>query len=164
MPLAITEESAEAIKFLQKHHIGVLATADTSGSPHAATIYFAADKDLNIYFITKKGTTKQRNLSTNPVASLAVYEADTQSTVQIKGDVSLVQPDTFQAVFAKILAISAETSESAVPPFSRLEGNEYEGYCLKPKVIRLAVYTRPEHDTFDKLFDVIVPEGTSLDT
>lgn len=163
MPLAITDEAAEVVKFLQNHHIGVLATADKAGVPHAATIYFAADKDLNIYFITKKGTTKQHNLAANPIASLAVYEAQSQSTVQIRGDVSIVDADTFQAVFSKILSVSADTSDSPVPPFSRLEGQGYEGYCLKPTAVRLAVYTRPEHNTFDKLFDVVIPEGTSLD-
>lgn len=164
MSLAITDESAEVIKFLSKHHIGVLATADKNGMPHAATVYFAVDKDLNIYFITKTGTTKHRNLSSNPVASLAVYEADSQSTVQIRGTVEIVDADTFQSVFAKILHVTAETSESVVPPFSRLEGYGYEGYRLKPSSMRLAVYTRPEHNTFDKLFDVVVPEGTTLDS
>jgi general stress protein 26 len=163
MSLQLTQESAEITKFLNSHHIGVLATANKEGVPHAATIYFANDTDLNIYFITKKDTTKHKNLESNPKASLAVYEAHTQSTVQVRGTVSVVEDmSTFQEVFARILGTTEQTSESVVPPVSRLESGGYIGYCLKPESARLAVYTRPEHNTFDKLFDVAIPEGEEI--
>ncbi len=163
MPITLSRQSDAITKFLSNHHIGVLATASKDGIPHAATVYFAIDVDLNFYFITREGTTKQKNLSANPNVSLAVFDAATQSTVQAQGTISEVDPALFQEVFIRVLKTTANTSESVVPPFSRLEAGGHVGYCLTPKSVRLAVYTRPEHNTFDKLFDVVVPDGEDIE-
>lgn len=163
MPITLSRQSDAITKFLSNHHIGVLATADKGGIPHAATIYFAIDVDLNFYFITREGTTKQKNLSANPNASLAVFDPVTQSTVQAQGTVSEVDPALFQEVFMRVLKTTASTSESVVPPFSRLEAGGHIGYCLTPSAVRLAVYTKSEHNSFDDLFTVVVPDGEDIE-
>lgn len=163
MPITLSHESEEITKFLNNHHIGVLATADDSAIPHAATVYFAIDIDLNFYFITREGTTKHKNLSANPNASLAVFDPKTQSTVQAQGTIREVDPNTFEEVFKRILKTTANTSDTVVPPFSRLEAGGHVGYCLTPKSVRLAVYTRPDHNSFDKLFEVVVPDGEEIE-
>jgi general stress protein 26 len=164
MPITISKESTAIAKFLDANHTGVLATADKSGAPHAATIYFATDSKLNIYFLTKEETTKFRNLQSNPQASLAVYEPAKQATVQIQGNVTqLTDLKLLNHLFNRILQTSKETSETNVPPVSRLEAGGYVGFKLIPTTARLAVYTRPDHDALEQLFDVEVAEGESLD-
>ena len=165
MSVTLSEESIEITNFLSTHHIGVLATADLSGVPHAATIYFTANKDLDIYFITKQETIKNHNLAANPQAALAVFEASTQSTVQIVGMVTKVENEAaIHEIYRQIMETSAKTSESSVPPVSRLAAGGYVGYRLTPTTIRLAVYTRPEHNRGEQLFDIVVPEGQSLES
>jgi uncharacterized pyridoxamine 5'-phosphate oxidase family protein len=155
MPITLTQQSEKITNFLNNHHIGVLSTATKDGKPHAATVYFAIDIDLNFYFITREGTTKQKNLSDNPSAAIAVFDPKTQSTVQVQGTAREVDPKLFDEVFQRILRTTANTSESVVPPFSRLNAGGHIGYCLSPDFARLAEYTKPDHGNFDDLFDVV---------
>lgn len=161
MALTISEEKPKITKFLTHNNIGVLATSDSSGQPHAATIYFVVDPNLNVYFMTKERTTKFRNLQQNPKAALAIYEAVSQSTVQIVGSAELVEDTSrINDIFRRVLAVTAETSESHIPPVSKIVAGEHKCFCIKPKTLRLAEYTKPEHGKFDDLFDIaVVPDG-----
>ena len=163
MSIELSNKSQDIKKFLNTNTIGVLATADSSGQPHAATIYFTVDDELNLYFMTKEKTRKHRNIIANPKVSVAVFEPSTQTTVQIQGTATQVTDikitnDTFNS----IVKAATATSESAVPPVSRLVAGGYTCYCLKPQTVRMAVYTRPNHDVLQDLFDVVVADGESL--
>jgi hypothetical protein len=65
-------------------------------------------------------------------------------------------------VFKRILTITAQSSESAVPPVSKLVGGEYKCLYIKPQTIRLAEYTKPEHGQFDDLFETVVVSDGQL--
>ncbi len=163
MTINLYEDKAKLYTFLSKHNIGVLSTATKDGQPHAATIYFIIDPDLNVYFITKEKTAKSRNLAENPQAALAVFEAQTQTTAQISGDVIEVKSvSRLDEVFRKILAITAKTSESTIPPVSKLQSGGYRCFSLQPKVVRLAEYLKPEHHELDGLFETVVRPDSEL--
>lgn len=156
MPLSISEEKPKITKFLTNSHIGVLATVNPDGQPYAATIYFIVDPDLKIYFITKEKTKKYDNLTSNPKVSLAVYEASSQTTVQITGTVDkILDNSVINDVFRHVVAITSKTSESAIPPISKLKGDDYRCFRINPKTIRMAEYTKPEHGQYDDIFEVI---------
>lgn len=165
MPLTISEEKPEISRFLAANPIGVLATVHGDGTPHAATIYFMVDADLNIYFVTKEGTAKAQNILRHPQVAFAVYEAATQKTVQINGTAERIEDvSRFDQVFRHILGASSGTSESPTPPVSKISGGEYVLFCITPKTIRLAEYTKPEHGRFDDLFDIaVIPDKTPLE-
>lgn len=165
MPVHITEEYKHIADFLEKHPVGVLATSDASGKPSAATVYYKADDQLNIYFITKDGTAKHRNLQANSQASFVVYEAKTQTTVQANGTVELIEDaGRFQDIFASILQSSVATSGTAVPPIAKLTAGSYVAYRLRPKMVRMAVYIRPDEGNFERIFEVVVgSENDSLE-
>lgn len=156
MPIEMSDNRANAVDFLTKNHVGVLATSSKEGEPHAATIYFIIDSDLNFFFITRKNTEKSKNLDQNPRASIAAYDAKTQTTVQVRGEVSLDDdPQNFMNVFAQILRISMDLSEGATPPVSKLKDGEYKLYKLTPKSLRMAEYTKPEQGDLDDLFGIV---------
>jgi len=163
MSITLSEEKPEIAKFLSKHQVGVLATADDEGQPHAATIYFVIDEEIDVYFMTKEKTSKYRNLQQNPKVALAVFEPASQSTVQIVGTATEVT-DSAQAneVFGRILTITRGTSVSNVPPISKLNAGEYKCFCIKPLTVRLAEYTKPEHGDFSDLFSVGVAPSETL--
>jgi len=153
MPVTISKQHQRIAKFLKANHVGILATADKAGRPQAAAVYYALDNELNIYFITKKGTAKGRNLEVNPRVAFTVFTAATQSTLQISGIAhQLDDVSAFHRIFKAILSASRITSESPVPPVTRLDSGEYVAYKIKPRTMRLAHYTKPGRGDFKNIF------------
>lgn len=117
MPVHISENHERITELLNKHHIGILCTASKDGMPHAATIYFFADEDFNIFFITKEKTTKQSNLVQNPKAALAIFEAATQTTLQLTGTVSRIEDlGQLHEIYRRIVGITLNTTYKQTPP------------------------------------------------
>lgn len=160
MTLHLSDEKPKIKDFLSKNQIAVLGTVGDDQKPHTATIYIQADEDLNIFFITKEKTTKYRNLKSNPNVALTVYEPVSQTTVQASGIAEeITDIAKTNEIFRRVLSVTRGTSESSVPPVSKLEGGEYKCFQIKPTIVRLAEYTKPEHGEFDGIFDtVVVPD------
>lgn len=153
----MSQENQRIVEFLTTNTIGVLATSDLSNQPHAATMYFVVDSDMNVYFITKEETTKCHNLEQNPKAAISVYEPATQSTVQITGTVTAIEEASLiEDIYRRVLATVAATSESAVPPLSKISGGRYRFFRLIPQTAHLAQYTKPSQGAFVGLFDEVV--------
>ena len=73
-----------------------LATAGADGSPHAASVYFAADQALHLYFFSAPDSLHSRHLAENPRAAGAIYPEchdwrDIRG-LQLHGQVRLVPP------------------------------------------------------------------------
>jgi general stress protein 26 len=156
------EKNLHIEDFLKRNHIAVLATANKqTGEPHAATIYYAPDSKMNIFFVTKKGTTKSQNLDSNPRAALAIYEADSQRTAQIRGSAGRIED---KATIEKALRIMSNFSEQTANtnqiPLSKIDAGEYILYRLSPDFIRLAEY---RYGVYNEIFDVATPVGESLE-
>jgi len=155
-------ENPNITNFLKANHIAVLATADkTSAAPHAATIFYATDSKMNIFFVTKENTAKNRNLTGNPQAAIAIYDGAKQETAQIFGPVSKVDDPAMMGKALRIMTkYSVATSGSEEIPISKIDAGQYVLYKLSPQSIRLAEYKYgPKND----IFDVAVPPGESLE-
>jgi general stress protein 26 len=156
MPIQLSDKREHILEFLRNHNIGVLATVDPNGEPSAATIYFTVDDELNISFITKTGTKKHDNLIRQNHAMLVVYEASSQTTVEIVAIASAITgASEVQDVFADILKISKSTSGSDVPPISKLNAGKYVGYRLESKEIRMATFVRTKSGDYDTIFEIL---------
>lgn len=157
MPVKISKDSSDrARKFIQDHPIGVVATADKSGKPHAAAVYFVLGEDLDIYFVTKEQTTKYKNIVENPHVSIVMYDAENQATLQAQGRTEQVKDIAkFMRLFAKILDVSADTSDSDRPPVSKLFAGDYFMFRIEPEEIRIAEYLKPDKGDMTNLFETI---------
>lgn len=157
MPIIITEEQRHILDFLREHSVAVLSTADETGKPHGATIYFTFDDaNTNFFFITKQDTTKNRNLQQNPKAALTVHEAQSQTTVQIEGNVTEEkEPTKIESVFQSVLGSAIKTSTGDALPTAKLQAGAYVAYRLIPTSIRMASFTRPDPADYDKIFEVL---------
>ena len=154
MPVHVSENHTKIAELLNRHHIGILCTASKDGTPHAATIYFFTDDDFNIYFITKEKTTKHSNLVQNPKAALAIFEAATQTTLQLTGTVTPIDDlDQLHEMYRRIVGITLQTTYKQTPPFSKLEAGSEKAYCLKPDRVRLAQYMQTQQQV-EKDFDM----------
>ena len=90
------------VRFLSDptHVTAALATADGSGVPHAAAIYFYADEELNFFFLTPNDTQKYKNLVANPTASLAVGLGPEYVTIETFGTTTLLEKGSEAENFA----------------------------------------------------------------
>jgi len=50
-----------------------LATTGPDGRPHAASVYFAADKNLRFYFFSDVESQHSRDIQDNPLAAVTLY-------------------------------------------------------------------------------------------
>lgn len=156
MPIDISASRQHIMEFLNKNHVGVLATADKSGQPHAATVYLTFDQQLNLYFVTKKETQKSHNLRSNPKAAVAIHDAVAQTTVQAEGSVSEVtEPDQQERVFNDIWDIAFRVSRTG-PPTTQVNAGGYIVYKLPTPSLRIARFTvSVPNATNEKIFETV---------
>lgn len=149
--LAISSEShARIFAFLQGQQSGVLATVDPNQNPHAVVIYYSIDEDFTVYFATKRETKKSDNLSHNNHAMLLVYEEQEQITVQVTGECQdISDTPASREVYKQMVEASMKTSESGIPPISKLSAGDYIAYRLDPVRIRMAVFNRPDSGGYE---------------
>jgi nitroimidazol reductase NimA-like FMN-containing flavoprotein (pyridoxamine 5'-phosphate oxidase superfamily) len=154
--------SPDIINFLKNNHVAVLATANKeTATPHAASVFFATDSQLNLYFLTKENTTKSKNLATNPQAAMVIYEAEILKTAQILGTVSPVKNDAMMQKALRIMAkYSKQVSGTQTTPISKLDAGDYILYALTPQSIRLGDY---KYGSDSLIFDLATPVEESLE-
>lgn len=157
MPIEMNQSSDGISAFLNQNSVGVLATADSSGKPHAAAVYFTHDKQLNIYFVTKKDTKKSHNLQVNPHAAIAIFDAEAQATVQAEGTVTEVADENqVEWIFNDIQKAAIRTSRNATPPTAQLIAGGYVVYKITAPVLRKATYSPPDPTaSFSNIFEVV---------
>jgi general stress protein 26 len=134
-------ERAKIVSFLSKHPVGVLATVDPQGDPHASALYFSVDKSLHITFTTKQDTHKYKNISKHSTVVLVVFEAESQTTVEITGKaVEVTDPEEQQAIYKGTLHAAAQTGEDIVPPIAKIPAGKYVGFTIEIEDISLSEY------------------------
>lgn len=144
------ETKARIFGFLESNPVGVLATVEPGGRPHAAVIYFFVDKDFNILFTTKSDTKKHTNLQNDKNAILVIFESSSQTTVQITGTAECITDSRVaEQALKHTLRAAEQTSESGVPPIAKFYDGDYVAYIFKPSKIRMAVFARPIDDDSD---------------
>ncbi len=160
MAVTIQPGQQQAHDFLKKHKVGVLATVSPNNDPYAAAIYYVVDGALNISFLTKTGTKKADNLEHNNHAMLVVYEAESQTTVQVTGTVAKIT-DTADAdkVFSHVVYASLETSHTDIPPILKLDEGEYVAYRLVPTQVRMASFRHAKSGGYETIFKTIIPKS-----
>lgn len=151
--------SPETIKnvrdFFKSQPVAILATVTAKNKPHAAVIYTSINDDMSLTFVTKADTFKSKNIKHNNSVMIVGYEASSQTTVQVEGH-AIDITDTPEAadVFKGTLHSVEETSESGIPPISKLDAGHYVAYKVVPTQIRMAVFARPDPGGYD-MYEVL---------
>ncbi len=152
-----SDQSEKLIRiFLTNQRSGVLATADRSGNPHAAVVYYKLDDDMSVLFGTRSETQKFKNLEENKQAAFVVYDEPTQTTVQIMGRVEFVEDEaTREQIIQNMKRSSAEMSVEPLAPAEKLNAGDYKIVRIIPMVIKLAEYSVTQPGSGD-LFETIL--------
>jgi general stress protein 26 len=160
MPVTLHHKRDDATAFLKTHSVGVLATVDPEGNPHAAAIYYAVDNHQNVSFLTKVGTKKADNLRHHNHAVLVVYDAKTQTTVQVTGTTAEIADQLeLNRLFEHVISASQHTSGAKVMPLTKLNAGDYVGYKLTPVQVRTAVFTHSSSGGYEDIFATTVPQS-----
>lgn len=136
----------EALEFLNKHVVAILATSSKSNAPHAAALYYIVDDDFNFFFTTKSNTQKFTNITDNNKVALVVVDHASPKSVEVEGIVDLALDDVKQRdVVNKISEKSARLGEAFwPPPISQLHGGELIVFKVTPLELCLCDYTHGE--------------------
>jgi len=123
-----------------------LSTASSSGEPHAAPVYFAADQALRLFFFSDPESQHCQQLAHNPTAAAAIYPEchgwqDIRG-LQLRGEVRRVQPgkewdsawELYIAKFPFVSELRAEIERNVlyvfIPRWARLVDNR-RGFGFK---------------------------------
>ncbi len=142
--------------FLDENYSGVLATADAAGNPHAAAIYYYPQQDFTILFATKSETQKYRNIQENKQVAFVVYDEKSQTTIQVFGRVEIVDdPEVRREAIDNMVVLSIKISKRILPPVEKLIAGDDIVLRLVPRVIKMAVYARPDSEG-DDLYETLL--------
>lgn len=157
MSVTIHRKEKQIHNFLKDHRVGVLATVTPDGEPHAATIYYTVANDLDIRFLTRDKTQKAINLLHNNHAALVVYDAATQTTVQLSGTVTKITDNAeINAVYRQVVYASLDTSNNDIPPVAKLDAGDYITYRLTPTKLYMAVFNHAKPNDYKDIFEVTI--------
>lgn len=148
---ASTESKRNIFEFLKSNPVGVLATVSPEGKPHAAAVYFSINEKFKITFVTKLETRKYNNLSHNNNVMLVSFEPKSQTTAQITGqaeEITGIPDEAMQALRSTIWA-ALKTSETGIPPTSKLLAGNLTAFRIEPTQIRMAKFMRPDPGGYD---------------
>ena len=127
-----------------------LATTDSSGTPHAAPVYFVADGDAKLYFFSDEKSLHSRHTRENPRAAAAIYpECEGWQDIkglQFQGEVHLVESpevwdsawELYQQKFPFVRSLKSLVSQNKMylftPNWIRLMDNS-QGFGFKQEWI-----------------------------
>ncbi|MDB5185286.1 MAG: hypothetical protein JWN38_1094 [Candidatus Saccharibacteria bacterium] len=143
-------------EFLDSTPVGVLSSVTPDNDPYGAAIYFGIDKKFIVSVLTKSDTRKYDNLTHNRHVMLTVFDAITQTTVQLTGEAKEITDSSKINEIAQMnMKASMKTSDGGIPAISKIEAGAFVAFEIKPVLVRMAVYERPDAGGYDDLFESI---------
>lgn len=136
-----TQAKKDALEFLMSQKNGVISTV-TNEQPQSAYIYYMADENLNIYFITMIHSRKYNNIQLNNRVSFTVGSEKPPRTVQIDGTVEVVTDEnTINKVTANYYSSMKENNLYPVPLTKLATTNGLTVYKIQPHWLRWSDFT-----------------------
>jgi PPOX class probable F420-dependent enzyme len=103
-------DAGEALRFLERHHRGVVSTLRADGRPQLSPVLCTADDAGRVVVSTRQGSAKVRNLRRNPWIGVCVL-SDTffGRWMQVEGQAEIVGlPDAMEPLVDYYRRISGE--------------------------------------------------------
>lgn len=152
-----TSKKLDALAFLQGHAAGVIATADSDGQPHASAVYYKAEDDFSIYFLTLATTKKYANLKANPKVAFTVGSSDIPKTLQMEGVAEEIQyEDEKNAKLTDLVGVLMANSKFYFPPLTQLDKAEVVLIWIEPKKVKWSDFSTTAHGTDHVSFEIAV--------
>ena len=109
--------TSEVFDFIAQNRAAAFATSSKQNIPHVATVFCVADDDLTIYFATRVESRKFRNLSAQPVVSMAFTNEKLMETVELTGTAKRVEslPEE-QEILYRLVTLRHQERNQEPPP------------------------------------------------
>lgn len=137
----------DALAFLTRNKTGVLGTVSHTGDVHASMVYYMADENFNIYFLTLINSRKCAGLSAHPQVAFTVATPDVPQTLQIEGMAMDISLDEEAAKKKDDLFKVLNSNNWFYAPVTKLDPAETVLVWIKPTWIRWADYAFEESGT-----------------
>ena len=135
-----SEDVKKIVEFIKVHPLGVLGTVSVTGEPFGAAVYFGTDDELNLYFITKSETQKNKNIVENTLVSMTFADEASEQTVEAGGEVSVIMNNEQRHEAIAALSQVKHASNDWLPPLPKIDAGYYIVYKVTPSYARLISY------------------------
>lgn len=134
----------DALAFLKRHTTAVLATASLDGQPHASMIFYTADDQFAIHFLTRVGTRKFEAIQKNPRVAITIATADVPQTLQIEGVARSIALDTHTPSMKPQLLEMLDLNHWFRAPITKQDSAMVHEVRIEPSWVRWADYAFEE--------------------
>ena len=135
----------ELVSYLNQLNVATLSTCSSDGKPYAAIIYFIADHELNLYFLTLSETKKAQHLQKNNNVALTTIDLETLITIQTTGTVhEVTDPQQYTLLIKEISEANARKNKPHwPPPIAHIQnGGSIIVFKYKPTWLRVGDYSK----------------------
>ena len=151
-----SERNANVYSFMSHHPICVLCMVGEDNMPHSVVVYYSVDQEFNITFTTKSETKKVKSLDNNQNVQIVVYEPSLQTLVQVTGVATkITDKEKMGGVLRRTKNSAEHLSISGVAPIEKLLAGEHVMYLVRPSLISMAVFARPDSGGYDDIYEKI---------
>jgi len=139
--ISTAEKYAKIALYIERNPIATFGTVGKDGTPHGAVVYVCPDDVKRVvYFLTKNGTQKYKNIQTNDAVSLTIVNPAQNSTLQAKGKAFTVHDSQALDAVTKRMVRANPLASEWIPPVSKLEAGQYVVVGINITHARLAEF------------------------
>jgi len=136
------QKRENALAFLRGNSAGVLATCGKDNQPHASVVFYVADENFNVHFLTLFNSRKCKSIAENPKVAFTVGRRDTPQTIQIEGVAEEAQHKEGQSAEAdKLINVLTQGGSHFYAPLVKLDRAKILLVWIRPTWIRWADYS-----------------------
>lgn len=136
-----TDSKQQALTFLKANAVGVLATISDAGGPRARTVYYSANDDFEIFFMTLRSTRKAEDLAHEHRAAFVVSDSQAPQTLQIEGVVTELTGTAVIDSTVKDLLATFNAHGPHFAPLTHMHADVVSYYKISPTWIRFGNFT-----------------------
>ena len=131
----------EALSFLINNETGVLATLSGEGTPRARMVYYTADDNFNVYFLTLANTRKVADMTANAHVAFVIAQTDIPHTLQIEGSVTdLTDSATNDPLLVNFVKMISSKTEYGIPA-EHMDSAVIRFFKITPEWVRWGDFT-----------------------
>ncbi len=131
----------EALSFLMSQKGGVISTV-SDASPESAYVFYDADEDFSVYFVTVLDSRKHLNIQKNNNVSFVVSSVNPPQTVQIQGEAFVVEDkEVLKNALANYIDIATYQMKNKAPLTKMNIDEGMVVYKIDPNWVRWSDYS-----------------------
>jgi uncharacterized pyridoxamine 5'-phosphate oxidase family protein len=141
-----TTAKKAAYRFLKSHRLGVLSTVE-GDQPHAAYMYYVANKDFSLYMVMSVATKKHFDMQQNHKVAFTVGTANPPCTIQLEGISETVsEPREIITTIDRYTHIALHASHYTLPITSTVRDNGLMVYKIQPTRVKWSDFSKSNKD------------------